>query len=95
MTILTAKTKVCKICELELNLENFSRDLSRKDKLSVKCKDCCKIYYKENKKRFYLNQGEKLTKFEEEIRKINLERFKFLVMMMKLKATTTSSTSLP
>lgn len=95
MTISIVKTKICIICELDLDLKNFSKDLSRKDKLAVKCKNCCKLYYKKYKERYYHNQNEQLTKFEEEIRKINLERFKFLVMMMKLKATRTSSTSLP
>lgn len=61
------KTKVCSKCKLDININDFYSDLSRKDGLSYICKQCgkkrLKIYYEKNRK--------KMIKYSQQYRQEN------------------------
>jgi len=73
--------KTCSKCQLELQLEQFSKDKRAKDGHQGKCKECVKIYYKENKekiiervKKYGEERKEDKREYEKKYRKENKEK---------------------
>ena len=62
--------KRCYICGLEKDESEFSKDKSRKDGLSNKCKSCSSIRYKH----WSYKHREQLTNYRTEWRKLNPEK---------------------
>lgn len=64
------ETKKCIKCELDLPLDNFSKNKNTKDGLWVYCRNCCKIkkriYYLENKQLIYKKTREYIVKHPKE-----------------------------
>lgn len=60
----TMKTKKCITCKLDLPLNSFNANKTKKDGYQNKCRDCSKQYlkshYRENKK-YYRNKAKKAT----------------------------------
>lgn len=57
-------TKICRACDRELTLENFSRNPTRKDGLNGWCRECSNEYlhkHYKSKKQYYLDHA-KLSK---------------------------------
>lgn len=64
-----SKTKVCSVCRIIKNLNDFPSDKSRRDNLSYICKNC-----KNKNKRIYRAENKcKISKQRKEYRKKNLE----------------------
>lgn len=48
--------KKCSTCKLELSLDAFNKNKAKKDGLASMCRECWKVYYREN---YYLRGKEK------------------------------------
>lgn len=46
------ETKICCKCGLEKDINEFGKDMSRKNGIKIYCKECCKKYQEENKEYF-------------------------------------------
>lgn len=66
------KTKICNKCGEIKSINEFSKDLSKKDKLSSLCKKC----KSEHKKKYYKNNTEKCREYSKKYREKNPERYK-------------------
>ena len=69
---LTMKNKICNICQLELSLDNFSKDKSTKDNLRNTCKKCDSIRYAD----YVKNNKEKVAESQKKYKLKNKERLK-------------------
>jgi hypothetical protein len=71
-------SKVCNTCQLELSLDNFTKDKSTKDNLKNICKKCCSIKNTEwrnnNKQKRSEYQKEYKTKNKEYLKEYNKKR---------------------
>ena len=66
------KTKVCSKCKIEKPVDVFSKDKSRKDGLSHRCKECKKEYNKE----YYKANYNKLKESQKEYKKVNFKKIR-------------------
>jgi hypothetical protein len=64
--------KICNTCQLELSLDNFSKDKSAKDNLKNTCKKCCSIKNSEWRN----NNKQKRSEYQKEYRIKNKEHLK-------------------
>lgn len=66
------ESKLCNMCQLELSLNNFSKDRNSKDNLKNTCKKCCSIKNAEWRK----NNKEKISEYHKEYKVKNKEHLK-------------------
>ena len=82
--------KVCSVCEIEKENEEFGKDSRKKDGLKYLCKECFnrkykmskedkKSYYNKNKNKwseYYFENKDEITEYKKEYRELNKEILK-------------------
>ena len=69
-------TKICKECEMEKNLDEYTNNLTGKFNKAAKCKICMKQYYKKYCKTYYSKNKTELIEKQKIYNQSNKEKIK-------------------
>lgn len=68
------ETKICKKCNIEKNIDEFTKNKKSKDGLKYWCKQCVKEYNKQYKKEYSIKNRDKIKNKKREYYKLNKEK---------------------
>ena len=68
--------KKCSTCQLEKNIDDFTKDKNKKDGLNINCRECCKRLYNKYKEDNKEKELERNRKYNKEKRILNKEEIK-------------------